>query len=309
MYFIGTAKGVYLPVWPVLIVGDNPEELTFTIVLDDARIAGVIGSTNAFDTDNDSEVAAAYLTDKIIKGSSGVWGEIPMPAHPGLTRVEARTLAEYVLSLADESAGPRAVSTAGRLTTEAPAEGGGAYLLRATYTDAGAPGAAPITAGDVLLLRAPFFEPQTADVSAGVAFVDSRDPGFFIQEDGAYVGFRGIDLTGIDSVAVDAMTRFYTWSHFVGGTIELRLGAPDGRQVGAPVAKRPGSERPSGGSAQGGGDNAPGGPVYFGSEPARFDVSGLSGRHDVFVVFRNEGAPAGAPLFLLNGVGFIRASR
>lgn len=38
VYFIGLDKGVYLPVWPVLIVADDPAALTFTVRLDDASI-------------------------------------------------------------------------------------------------------------------------------------------------------------------------------------------------------------------------------------------------------------------------------
>lgn len=38
------------------------------------------------------------LADKIIKGSSGVWGDVPMPAH-GLSKENAKFMAQYILSL------------------------------------------------------------------------------------------------------------------------------------------------------------------------------------------------------------------
>jgi cytochrome c len=53
------------------------------------------------------EVAAKYentpenvemLADKIIKGSSGVWGDVPMPAH-GFSKENAKFMAQYILSL------------------------------------------------------------------------------------------------------------------------------------------------------------------------------------------------------------------
>lgn len=52
------------------------------------------------------EVAAKYentpenvemLADKIVKGSSGVWGDVPMPAH-GFSKENAKFMAQYILS-------------------------------------------------------------------------------------------------------------------------------------------------------------------------------------------------------------------
>lgn len=40
-----------------------------------------------------------YLADKIIKGGSGVWGQIPMTPHPALSADDAKEMARYVLSL------------------------------------------------------------------------------------------------------------------------------------------------------------------------------------------------------------------
>ncbi|HEY4296749.1 MAG TPA: c-type cytochrome [Paraburkholderia sp.] len=43
--------------------------------------------------------AAAYLKHKILDGSTGVWGPVPMPANTQLTPDQAATLAAWVLSL------------------------------------------------------------------------------------------------------------------------------------------------------------------------------------------------------------------
>lgn len=54
------------------------------------------------------EVAAKYagqadaedkLTQKVLKGGSGVWGAVPMPANNQVSEAEARTLVRWVLSL------------------------------------------------------------------------------------------------------------------------------------------------------------------------------------------------------------------
>lgn len=43
--------------------------------------------------------AAIYLKHKILDGSTGVWGPVPMPANTQLTPDQAATLAAWVLSL------------------------------------------------------------------------------------------------------------------------------------------------------------------------------------------------------------------
>ncbi|MCC9135219.1 c-type cytochrome [Pontibacter silvestris] len=40
-----------------------------------------------------------YLSQKIIKGGSGVWDQIPMTPHPDLSEEDAKEMAKYVLSL------------------------------------------------------------------------------------------------------------------------------------------------------------------------------------------------------------------
>lgn len=53
------------------------------------------------------DVAAKYagqkdaedkLTQKVLKGGSGVWGPIPMPANGQVTEAEARTLVKWILT-------------------------------------------------------------------------------------------------------------------------------------------------------------------------------------------------------------------
>ncbi|MFC3107101.1 c-type cytochrome [Undibacterium arcticum] len=54
------------------------------------------------------DVAAKYagqkdaedkLTQKVLKGGSGAWGAVPMPANAQVSEAEARTLVKWILSL------------------------------------------------------------------------------------------------------------------------------------------------------------------------------------------------------------------
>ncbi len=42
--------------------------------------------------------AVKSLSEKVIKGGSGVWGPMPMPPQPNVTPEEAETLATWILS-------------------------------------------------------------------------------------------------------------------------------------------------------------------------------------------------------------------
>jgi cytochrome c len=44
-----------------------------------------------------------YLAGRIIKGGSGVWGEVPMAAHADISQADAEKMARYVLSLDGET--------------------------------------------------------------------------------------------------------------------------------------------------------------------------------------------------------------
>jgi cytochrome c len=44
------------------------------------------------------KTAADKLAAKIIKGGSGTWGAVPMPANPQVNEAEAKKLAAWVLS-------------------------------------------------------------------------------------------------------------------------------------------------------------------------------------------------------------------
>lgn len=46
--------------------------------------------------------AVSYLSGKIIKGSSGVWAEVPMPAHPAMKEAEAKQIASWIMSLSSK---------------------------------------------------------------------------------------------------------------------------------------------------------------------------------------------------------------
>jgi cytochrome c len=45
----------------------------------------------------DRKDAPAYLADKLTKGSTGVWGQIPMPGMPQLAADDVKTMVAWIL--------------------------------------------------------------------------------------------------------------------------------------------------------------------------------------------------------------------
>ncbi|MEF9479958.1 c-type cytochrome [Chryseobacterium sp. 1B4] len=45
-----------------------------------------------------SEKDTELLASKIIEGGSGVWGSVPMAAHPQVSKEDAKKMVEYILS-------------------------------------------------------------------------------------------------------------------------------------------------------------------------------------------------------------------
>ncbi|WP_225000068.1 PQQ-dependent sugar dehydrogenase [Cesiribacter sp. SM1] len=254
------------------------------------------------------------LSLSIREGSSGKWGTTAMPPHPMLNDTEVKQIVDFILDVAGTEKGQQSLPVEGSFKTLAykvKGAGGrmasffsppfelGSYVLRATYTDKGSGKAAGLnlTADDIVLLRYPLLAPETADVFSeeGISFTPStNDPGFIFTGKGGYIGFRNIDLTGINRINIGAITRFWHWSHFVGATIELRLGSPTGTLIGEPYERIP----PATSEANG--------PFFgdAGGRPIPVDVSEIDGVQDIYIVVRNQEAKDTDALVIMTGIEF-----
>ncbi|MEX0681460.1 MAG: c-type cytochrome [Balneolales bacterium] len=95
-----------------------------------------------------SEIAERYnrepetlqmLGSRIIEGSSGIWGDIPMPSNQEITREEAIQIASYILDQGENTTRwifP-GLEGAFRVIPKPPSVNRGTYVLTASYTDHG----------------------------------------------------------------------------------------------------------------------------------------------------------------------------
>lgn len=175
--------------------------------------------------------AVRFLSDKIINGGSGNWGEVPMAAHPAISLEDATDMAKYILSLGLEES---KLPLAGKYKIELPADdkGVGTYFIRASYSDKGANGLPSVRAEKVLTLRNANLDVHGFDAENDIMKLTFSDQKILIaQNSGASVMLKNIDLNGIAAIVVAGLAP-QAQLEAVGGKVELRIGSSDGDLVG-----------------------------------------------------------------------------
>ena len=145
--------------------------------------------------------ASDLLADKIIKGGSGVWGDVAMSGHPGISKIEAKAIADYILSVGQPQK-IKKIALKGSYKLKPPPDQSpyGSFLLTAAYRDKGSPTMHAQTGQFLQILRYPVLYPRNAEFQKGTRLITTPSREFLIDGDGAYFGFSSIDLSGINMI-------------------------------------------------------------------------------------------------------------
>lgn len=257
----------------------------------------------------DSE-AEAFLVNKIVSGGVGVWGQVPMPPNHSINQTEAAAILKYVFSLAGSADDRRPLS--GEYVAQVPEGGqGGSFILRAVYRDRGDEIAPPLAGQAIKVLRSPSLTVASADERKDVS--GGR---FSTAKRNGYLGFKSLDLTGIKSLEIGAFAMAFGGQTHKGGTIEVRADSPDGPLIGSATVDAPQPNVGRGGRGGGnqrpqrnnqarqntGPDDRPAAPAQrpqrqnrrggrgFGRAPLRINLESVTGREDLYLVFKNDQA-------------------
>ncbi|WAC13028.1 PQQ-dependent sugar dehydrogenase [Dyadobacter pollutisoli] len=261
--------------------------------------------------------ALDQLVQKVLKGGSGVWGEVAMAAHPSLPIADAEVIVKYILNSTDKTLS--SLSVKGEYTPAIPKgdNGNGSVLIRAAYTDHAVSGAKAIpaqTSEEMIILRSPEVNAAEAPIIKGAELkaLGVAGLGFSVVSfQGSYLGFKQIDLTGIGQIELNASAE--TREGSIGGVIEIRLDSPTGDLIGekqvdvappidiAKVMAEMESEK----------KNAKPGEVVkqrnpFARPPVYIKVKDTSGKHDLYFVFKNDKAKPIQPLMSFSKIKFIQ---
>jgi len=183
------------------------------------------------------EATIQTIASKIMNGGGGNWGEVAMAAHPQFSQEEAKTIAAYIVSLDEESPNPVLPASGSFVADQHKPGEQGTYIFQVSYTDAGGDPIGPLTSTFGLRLK-PANMPATmfSDQFKGGRARNIGDVEVLTGiEDGAWLKYADIDLTGIREVKVHGGTlgsRTNNWVTTDGPfTLELRR-TVDGAVIG-----------------------------------------------------------------------------
>jgi cytochrome c len=255
-----------------------------------------------------------------------------MPAHPAISLNDARVIVNYMLNIRDKNI--RTLPLKGSFTQKIPSgdNGNGTVIVRAAYTDKGAPAATNLTTETVVVLHSPNLEPASADIMKGaeikkqIMFVVSEN---VIPKANGYIGFKNIDLTGIRQLELNATAN--PSEGFTGGSIEIRLDGAQGELLGqadvkpvnpfAALMSAANATQSAGGKTGTNKDSAhakkPAAKksprrsladldlvALFAGQAIKTDIKEVAGKHDLYFVFKNDKAKPDQPLLSFTNIKF-----
>ncbi|PKQ44480.1 ThuA domain-containing protein [Confluentibacter flavum] len=181
--------------------------------------------------------AISYLQQKIVSGSSGVWGEVMMPAHPNITLDESSQIASYIMALADDGAKNQSLPAQGKVKAD-PKNPDQLMRITATYTDEGEVGAIPLTGSKSVILPSSTvaFKEDMKKEGVGARSFNGGAMAILDQAKG-WFELGTVDLTGVKSVILNA--RFFRQPPKAQYAFEVRLNAPDGPILGRGSMPKP----------------------------------------------------------------------
>jgi cytochrome c len=204
---------------------------------------------------------------RVLKGSTGVWGKIPMIPHSHHTPDEIRDMVGWVYSLEPSALARIFNGFVGHVpVTKEDVAKPGHFTLEASYIDRGVGEIPALTTSTTMYLRQRLVEAETADDVHGPQVLGSGAAG-----GGKFIGainhdhflrFNGITLDRVKKLTLKVA------SAGAGGEIEIRLDKPDGPLLGKAS-------------------------VEVNGEWEKFyektvELVQTKGRHDIFVRFVNE---------------------
>ena len=163
------------------------------------------------------------LNQKIRLGGSGVWGLIPMLAHPQHTEDEVAIMVRWMLALEKGKGGPIITRGLEGQLTAAKDNKPGTLLLEAIYTDVGAGVAGPLSGKASVALRHRRIEAESGEIT------NAKNTGKAIgsTNHGTTIKFANLNLADTKNVKINASSG----GGAKGSQIEIRLDSPTGPVV------------------------------------------------------------------------------
>lgn len=174
----------------------------------------------------DSKKAKPLAAQRILEGSSGIWGQIPMMPHPQHSLADAKQMVDWIFALS-KPAKDSLYGKEGNFKIKKPKEyragNPSTLLVEASYLDNGRLPLAPLQGSDLIRLRPTMLKGKSADSHKGLIISDKAVT--HIKHD-AFLCYENINLSGIKELGLSVT------SAGTGGIIEIRLHSLKGKIIG-----------------------------------------------------------------------------
>jgi cytochrome c len=194
----------------------------------------------------DNKDAMRYLQQKVIKGGSGVWGEVAMPAHPNISDRDIQQMVSWILSLSNKSAAKKSLPATGTIVPPANQKPNAVMVISASYTDKGGNNIKSLTGHHSVALAGNTVSFTGSEKHNGFSTAKNNGTNYFVFSGKAgWFALDSVDLSSVRNVTlmgglqegaaspVDIELRLDTESGTLLGKGQLPL-TPKGKQP-APV--------------------------------------------------------------------------
>ncbi len=222
------------------------------------------------------------LVSNIIKGSSGIWGEQLMSAHPQLNIAEVGKIVNYILSLKpDKDNIEKELPLTGTLDFKEhlKSTSNGIYVLMASYLDKGNAEVegSQLAAQEQFIFSPPILEAEAADEHSAGTSIWNKGKRTVVGSitHNAFLKFKNIDLANLKNLQlVTDFNKDYQYQ----GIVEIREGNIDGPIIGSTTIDHFNKEKNI-------------------QETYDSRIQAATAKGDLFLVFKNE---ANAEQFVMN---------
>ena len=168
--------------------------------------------------------------EKVIKGGSGVWGDVAMSAHPDINPADLKQIVGYILALSDKTVQRKSLPASGMIVPPPNIKKGTALIISASYSSKGVNNVKALTDRKILV-RIPTLHIMTGHEKMGGFHLVNKNNISFLQTNAptSWFSIDSIDLTGISSLVINAEWEKQSESvyHF-----DIRLDSATGKQIG-----------------------------------------------------------------------------
>jgi len=190
--------------------------------------------------------AVTYLSQKIMKGGSGVWGDVAMAAHPNISQSDLQQILQYILGLSNKGAAKPSLPASGSIVPPGGTKPGATLVVSASYTDKGGNNIKALTGRNSAALSSNTVNFSGKEKVNGFTVANFNGNNYMIAPaQPGWLALEGIDLTGVGSLNLLAAWQVPPQ---IGFDFEIHLDSETGKLLGTGSLGAPADKKAQGGA-------------------------------------------------------------